>query len=205
VNDVDDNNVIITYDVAPGTFIPSPFGTEMITQTDDSLEFRTDAKIGTLVHSGPIVGRITEVNDVTFVIDYGHSFAYTPLTCDVVFHPYISPDGLSWLDNINTAVDESAKTGRLVLVHFHDQWSGPNRSFLTEILPNPKIIAATKEYIRVRVNSVGRLSLLQKYEITTFPSLLIMNSQGKVLKKFSGLPEAETFAEELLEIHSKSN
>lgn len=200
VNALEGENVIMTYDAASGTFLPSPFGNEMITQIGDNLEFRTDTKTGLLVRSGPAIGNVTEVNDSTFVIDYGHSFGFTPLTCETVFRPYTSPDGQNWYNNLNIAAEESKKSGKLMLVHFHDQWSGPSRSFLTKILPDPKVIAATRGYIRVQINTVNRLSLLQKYEVTTFPSVLVMDSQTRILKKYSGLPDVNQFANGLQKI-----
>lgn len=200
VNAVDGDNVIMTYSAAPGTFIPSPYGQETITQIGDKLEFRTDTKKGLLVRSGPAIGMVTEVNDTTFTIDYGHSFGFTPLTCEVVFQPYTSPDGQNWLNNLNYAAEESSKTGSYMLVHFHDQWSGPSRTFLTQILPDPNVIAATSRFIRVQVNTVDRLSLLQKYDMTIIPTVLVIDSHGKIIKKFSGLPTSDEFADELEKI-----
>jgi hypothetical protein len=204
VNAVDGDNVIMTYSAAPGTFIPSPYGKETITQIGDKLEFRTDTKKSSLVRSGPAIGMVTEVNDTTFTIDYGHSFGFTPLTCEVVFQPYTSPDGQNWLNNLNYAAEESSKTGNYMLVHFHDQWSGPSRTFLTQVLPDPKVIAATNRFIRVQVNTVDRLSLLQKYDVTTIPTVLVIDSHGKIIKKFSGLPTSDEFADGLEQLLKKT-
>jgi hypothetical protein len=205
VDAVDGDNVIMTYSAAPGTFLPSPFGPESITQIGDKLEFKTDTKKGTLVHSGPAIGMVTTVNDTTFTIDYGHSFGFTPLTCEVVFRPYSSPDGQKWLNNFNEAAEESNKTGSPMLVHFHDQWSGPNKTFLTEILPDPKVTDTTSRYIRVQVNTVNHPQLLLKYDVTIIPTVLIIDSHGKILKKISGLPAVDEFADVLKKIQAKKD
>jgi FKBP-type peptidyl-prolyl cis-trans isomerase 2 len=199
---VDGDSVTMVFNAAPETFHSSPFGSEKITQIGDKLEFRTDTQKGLLVRSGPAIGMVTEVNDTTFTIDYGHSFGFTPLTCEVVYQPYTSPDGQEWSNNLNYAAEESSKSGKYMLVHFHDQWSGPSRTFLTEVLPDPKVIAATSKYIRVQVSIVGRFSLLEKYDVTTMPTMLVIDSHGKIIKKINGLPTSDEFAdglEQLLE------
>ena len=47
----------------------------------------TNAQEGALVRtSKSLIGKITEVTEDTFVVDYGHTFGFTPLTCQTVFH-----------------------------------------------------------------------------------------------------------------------
>jgi thiol:disulfide interchange protein len=144
-----------------------------------------------------MIGKITEVNDTSYVIDYGHSSGFTPLTCEVVFKPFASPDGLRWLQDMDAAKNESRQSGKPLLIHFHDQWSGPNRKLISEVLPAPRVVAALGGYIRVQVNTTANISMLQEYGITTIPSILILNSEGKELQRFIDVPKTDELADEL--------
>lgn len=194
VESIDGDQVSLCYNAKPGSASSGPFGANVITQADDTFEIKTDAKLGTIVRSSGMIGKITEVSESTFKLDYGHSTGFTPLTCDVVFKPFTSPDGLAWFYDLDLAKEESRKTGKPLLIHFHDQWSGPNRNFLAKVLTDPKVVVATSEYIRVQVNASEQRSKLKKYEVMTIPSVLIVNSQDEVLQRFTGLPDAEKFA-----------
>lgn len=83
---VQGDSVEILYAVKPGTHIPSVFGEIAITQNEDELLMVTQARDGALVRSGgSLVGKITKVTEEGYEVDYGHSFGFVPLTCQVVF------------------------------------------------------------------------------------------------------------------------
>ena len=200
VEAVDGDKAVFLYNAEPGAVLPSPFGPGIITQTTDAFEVKTDAKVGTIIRSGGMIGKITGIDETSFVVDYGHSSGFTPLTCEVVFKPFASPDGQDWYDNINQAREESRRTGRPLLIHFHDQWDSASRTFLATILPDPKVVAATSGYIRVRINSLDRISMLREYQLVTMPSVLIFDSEGKELQRFIGPSKADEFADGLKKI-----
>jgi len=195
-----DDKVEILYHAEPGAAFPAPFGPGIITQTDETFEVKTEAKVDSIVRTASMIGRITGVDETSFVVDYGHSSGFTPLTCEVVFQPFTGPGGQVWLDNLDTAKAESRRTGKPLLVHFHDQWNSANRTFLATILPAPKVVAATSGYIRVRVNTLDRITMLREYQLATIPSVLIFDSEGKELQRFIGVPKVDEFADGLQKI-----
>jgi hypothetical protein len=83
---VDGDIITMKLSAEPGSTRNSFFGPEtIISQDDEFLEIRTNPQLNTLLRSGDTIGKITEVNDKTYVIDYGHSFGFTPLSCEVVY------------------------------------------------------------------------------------------------------------------------
>jgi FKBP-type peptidyl-prolyl cis-trans isomerase 2 len=200
VEAIEGDKVNLRYSAEPGAAFPSNFGPGIITQTEDTFEVKTDAKKDSVLRSGPMTGKIIGVEENTFMVDYGHSSAFTPLTCEVVFKPFIGSDGLSWLDNLEEAKEESRRTGKPLLVHFHDQWDSNNRTLLATILPDTRVVTAAAGYIRVRVNNLDRVTMLRDYRVSTIPAILVFDSEGKELQRFIGVPKVDELADELEKI-----
>ncbi len=83
VASVSENEVVIRFSAQPGSVVDTPFGKGTIRENGNQLEIVIDVVKGTLVLTGPIIGRISDVQERMFTIDYGHPFAGEPLTCDV--------------------------------------------------------------------------------------------------------------------------
>jgi hypothetical protein len=83
VKAVNGEEVVIAFTRQPGDVVDTPFGKGVIHNGGDMYEIVIDARSGDLVRSGPLVGRISEVNDREFTIDYSRPLAGETLTCDV--------------------------------------------------------------------------------------------------------------------------
>ena len=64
--------------------VDTPWGKAVSVRKGDQVQTTIDAKVGTIVRTGGALGRITEVNETRFVVDYGHPFAYETLSCEVM-------------------------------------------------------------------------------------------------------------------------
>jgi FKBP-type peptidyl-prolyl cis-trans isomerase 2 len=202
VENMEGDKVVILHSAEPGTVLPTHFGRQIVTQVGNTLEFKTDATLGAIIRSAGMIGKVSKVDDETIEIDYGHSSGFTPLTCDVVFKPFTSPDGLSWHDNLDSAKEESRQTGKPLLIHFHDQWSSPNRTFLAKVLPDPKVIDALGGYVRTRINSINQLETLKLYGVATVPTIQLYDSQGSLKSTITGLTTVEELVEELQKVQA---
>jgi hypothetical protein len=87
VASVSENEVLIRFSVKPGSVVDTPFGKGTIRETEKSYEIVIDATVGRLVRTHGLVGRISEVKDRMFTIDYGHPFGGQTLMCDVKVVP----------------------------------------------------------------------------------------------------------------------
>jgi FKBP-type peptidyl-prolyl cis-trans isomerase 2 len=204
VEGINGDQVTLCFNAKPGAAFSTPFGSGIITQTADDFVITTNAIPGTIIRSGGMIGMITDVTDTTFQVDYGHSSGFTPLTCDVIIKPFTSPDGLVWLHDLDAAKEESLKSGKPLMVHFHDQWSTPNRKFISEVMPVCRVKAAAENYVRVRVSASDSLAIFREYGVTTIPTVIIYDSNGKEIRRLSGLPTTEEFASELEQLMGKA-
>jgi FKBP-type peptidyl-prolyl cis-trans isomerase 2 len=83
VVEVKGDDVLIRATAAAGDEVTTPFGKGVIRETPENYEIVLSPIVGSLVRSGPIVGRISQVNERQFVTDYSDPFGGEPLKCDV--------------------------------------------------------------------------------------------------------------------------
>ena len=83
VVDVTESEVVVRFSAKVGDIVNTPFGKGVIRELDERYEYEIDARKGSLVRSGPLVGRISNVDDRLITIDYANPFAGEELTCDV--------------------------------------------------------------------------------------------------------------------------
>ncbi len=92
VTSVSENEVLIRFFTQPGSVVDTPFGKGTIRENGQNYEIVIDASVGKLVRSAGLVGRISEVQEKSMVVDYGHPFGGETLTCDVKVEPAPAAD-----------------------------------------------------------------------------------------------------------------
>lgn len=83
VESVDEKEVVVRFAAEEGKEVKTPFGKGILHEKPDHYEIVIDARPGTLVRTGGLVGRITAVSDRDIAIDYGHPFGGESLLCEV--------------------------------------------------------------------------------------------------------------------------
>jgi FKBP-type peptidyl-prolyl cis-trans isomerase 2 len=75
--------VVVKYRAPVGGHVETPFGRALVKSDDHHYLLEIEIEKGALVRSGPMVGRVVEVDDRFFTVDYGHPLAGEDLVCDV--------------------------------------------------------------------------------------------------------------------------
>jgi FKBP-type peptidyl-prolyl cis-trans isomerase 2 len=83
VASVSGEEVVIVFSAEPGGSVETPLGMGTVRDGGKFWEIAIDAKVGGLVRSGNMVGRIVAVEERIINIDYGHPFGGEVLKCDV--------------------------------------------------------------------------------------------------------------------------
>ena len=81
------DNVKLRVSATADAQIRTPFGPGKVTETPTDLKITIDAPVGSLVRTGPLVGRVVAVDDNSFTLDYGHPFGGEELSCEVSVEP----------------------------------------------------------------------------------------------------------------------
>lgn len=83
VSSFDEKNVTLRITPDSEKEIATDFGKGKIRDRGDHYEIELDVRPGTLVRIGPLVGRVSEVTDETFTLDFGHPFGGQVLLCTI--------------------------------------------------------------------------------------------------------------------------
>ena len=83
ITEVTDKEVLIRFTPAAAKDLVTPFGAVTVRELADHYELDIAAEKGRLVRTGPMAGRISDINTDSMTIDYGHPFAGEKLNCDV--------------------------------------------------------------------------------------------------------------------------
>jgi thiol:disulfide interchange protein len=102
-------------------------------------------------------------------------------------------DGIAWRMDLGAALAESAQTGKPVLVDFSASWCPPCQVMKHESWPDAQVAkAANDNFIPVFLDAdaSGSQAPAEKYGIRAIPSVLVLDSQGKVLRQANFLDAA---------------
>ena len=86
VESVTGEDVVIRFSAKEGDVVQTPLGSGRIRVEDNAYKIDIDARKGSLVRTGHLVGRITNVDDKFIIIDYRNPFGGETLSCDVTIN-----------------------------------------------------------------------------------------------------------------------
>ncbi len=83
VEQVDDKQVMIRFSPVSNEPFTTPYGPAFLTDGGANYQIRIEPIIGSLVRTGPMLGRISAVSERQITIDYTDPFGGAELTCEV--------------------------------------------------------------------------------------------------------------------------
>jgi FKBP-type peptidyl-prolyl cis-trans isomerase 2 len=87
VTSVDEKEVVFSFKAQDGAHFATPFGGATVRDAGDRYEVVIDAKKGALVRLANLAGRISEVAEGSFTVDFSDPFAGEKLSCEVELSP----------------------------------------------------------------------------------------------------------------------
>ena len=106
-------------------------------------------------------------------------------------------EGIAWGEDLDKALSEAKKAGKPVLIDFGAEWCFWCRKMTEETFPDPGVRGLAGRYVCVRVNTDQRADLAERYAVKGLPTLLILDPQGKEVRRVDGFRGAEIFTQEL--------
>lgn len=102
---------------------------------------------------------------------------------------------ITFLDGkYDAALKQAKQEGKPVFIDFYATWCGPCKELARTVFTDPEIKAYYDEhFVCMRIDIDKEKKLADKYEITSIPTLVFLNSKGKELKRFSGLVHKKHF------------
>lgn len=90
----------------------------------------------------------------------------------------------------------SKETGKLILAQFSAVWCAACRALDQRVLSNPsvqKYIGDHYVFSRLDYETENQKQYFRRYDISRFPSILVMNSKGEVLRQLPVTFDPEKF------------
>lgn len=112
----------------------------------------------------------------------------------LAIQPVFAARQLPWTGNLAEALKSSQKSKKLVLVDVYTSHCMWCRKLDLDTFQNPGVIRELGDkYIFVRLNAETERSLLKPYQISGYPTILLLNGAGKLVGSYSGYMTPEDF------------
>lgn len=105
---------------------------------------------------------------------------------------------ISWRSDLELALSEARRTGKLVLVNVHTSWCGPCRRLQATTLADPMLAEMIEEScVPVSLDGDEEAARLVSWGVTGFPTQLFLDGHGKEVGRIAGYVTSTEYAQVL--------
>ena len=98
-----------------------------------------------------------------------------------------------WYPDYSQAQPVARRDNRPMLLYFWD-WLGRDTARLdTQVFPNPRVAAAMRRTINVRLEQGWFRDLARRYDVSTAPTFILTDPDGVEQSRLSGVPTPKDF------------
>jgi thioredoxin 1 len=98
---------------------------------------------------------------------------------------------IQWNTDLNAALGLAQKSNKLVFADFYADWCGYCKQLDEDTFVNQNVKQKfAQSYVLVKINVDQNPELASKYQVYSLPTLIIMDSNGNVIKRQEGFVSA---------------
>lgn len=199
---VDDAAVTLEALPKDGDVIPSEFGDTKISVNGDEISMTLSPKVGAPFVLTGRSGIIKEVEGTTFKVDYNHPAAGKPLVLDIEIVSFAKASAfaskeMAWVEDHDKGYKAAAAKKKPMVMVLYAGWCGWSKRLLDETIKDPRIQEYWDDFVWVKVDSDKNKEYHEFYEQKGYPMIVLVNPQGKVIKKLDGFKDARALMPEL--------
>lgn len=109
-----------------------------------------------------------------------------------------------WLTSYDEALKTAHETGKPILIDFQATWCGPCHKLHDEVFAAPIFKPEASRWVLLSVDVDEQQKLAIKYGVTSLPTLLALNSQGKPVLYTKGYSDPQSTLEYLRAAYAKA-
>lgn len=95
---------------------------------------------------------------------------------------------------VANALQKAREGDLLLLVDFYAEWCAPCRVLEEHVLTDPRVRPALERFLLVKVDTDENPGVATYYKIAVMPTLIVLEGQGRELKRFDGAITAGALA-----------
>ncbi len=202
VTDVTGNTVRMVQMAEDGKEVNTIYGPGVIHTTDSTIEILFNPEVGSYVQTNIGTARVVSVGETEMVFDFNHPLAGKTLVFDIKIENITKKDSFSdweiqW-SGYEEGLERGAQEGKPIMMDLYWSKCPHCQRMDEETFPDPRVTALKDDFVWVREEvKEERTDLAEKYGVDSFPTLVILDSQGKEIKRLNGFMNAMVLRWEL--------
>jgi thioredoxin 1 len=113
-------------------------------------------------------------------------------------------DQIQWSTSFSETQAAAKAAHKPMAVDFCATWCGPCRMLAEMSFPSSKVQALKDRFVWARIDVDLNHDLAQKYQISSLPTVMVMDSDGKTFTKLVGFTDGDSLAGYLADALTKS-
>ena len=202
VETVGEKDVALRISARDGERFEEPFGTVTVSVGPDAITLKLAPRVGAPFTNEGGQGVITAADGERFTVDYNHPLAGKTLMLGLEALSLTKASALqtapvTWIENHDAGLAEAKKEGKPVFLILYADWCKWCKKTFSETLPDPRIGRLRDRFVWMKLNSDKEQKYKQMFGQNSFPMMVLLGPDGKVLKKIEGYRDAAQLQEEL--------
>lgn len=100
---------------------------------------------------------------------------------------------IPWRSDFAAASAEAKAANKKLMVDFSATWCGPCQSMRHSTWSDGKVAEELRNYVPVQVDVDRQQALVERFGVRAFPTLIVMDDHGQVIRSEEGALDAEDF------------
>lgn len=202
VTEMNAERVVLTTLATDGKVFEDHLGKTVCRVSPEAVALTLTPNIGADFPVNHQTGKVVSLDGDTFTVDFNHPLAGKRLTFDITLMELkkastVSAKPIQFQENYKTAQELAKKSKKPFVLVLYASWCSWSQRFLNEVLTDPRIQTMGDRFVWMKIDSSQEEEFSFLFKQESFPMIVLMNSQGEVMKNIEGFQPAGSFYKEL--------
>ena len=181
---------------------PAEYGTTTVSLRGDDVIISLKPIVGATFEVNGKRGRITQVDDAAFSVDFNHPAAGQSIILEMAVLD-IEKDSagngraIDWITEHDQGYEAAKAQHKPMVLVLYADWCGWCKKLLNTTVQDVRVQKFWNQFIWTKVNSDKKREYKDRYKQNGFPMVIMINTQGEVINRIEGFRDARAFVQEL--------
>ena len=105
------------------------------------------------------------------------------------------PEGIPWTHDLDAALTQAGKENKWVFVDFYSDRCPACKNLDTLVYPRRRVVETISRFVPVKINAPHETELASRYNVSAYPTLMVLDAEGRILEFLEGALPPDDFAE----------